>query len=279
MLPPPPKPDRFPACLAVTLTWEGGYSNHKADPGGPTMKGVTQRVYDGWRDAHSLPRRSVRGIEDNELIDIYRGSYWKAVRGDELPAGVDLCVWDTGMNSGPPRGIRILQKAVGTTEDGHLGAATLAACAGRDPTELVHAYMDERERFLRSLSTFATFGKGWMNRCAAIRAKALVMAGESAIDQPPVAQPLPDPDAQSETQGKAPPEAVKPPVGTEATLATAGVASNVTGFANAFAAIGKMGAVTWPKVLLAFLSEPLILTGLVMTFGSFFTFLWRRRHA
>ncbi|MER8897013.1 glycosyl hydrolase 108 family protein [Mesorhizobium sp. M0676] len=35
--------------LDLVLVHEGGYSNHPADPGSPTMKGVTQRVYDGYR--------------------------------------------------------------------------------------------------------------------------------------------------------------------------------------------------------------------------------------
>ncbi|WP_263496528.1 MULTISPECIES: glycosyl hydrolase 108 family protein [unclassified Mesorhizobium] len=41
--------------LAKVLAHEGGYSNNKADPGGPTMKGVTQRVYDGYRQGRGFP--------------------------------------------------------------------------------------------------------------------------------------------------------------------------------------------------------------------------------
>lgn len=266
--------DRFPACLKETLKWEGGYSNHPKDPGGATMKGVTQRVYNGWRDGHDLQRRSVRQIEEHELQDIYRSSYWAAVRGDELPAGVDLAVWDVAVNSGPVRAIKLLQKACGANiVDGHIGAATLAQVGRCEPAGLVARYMDEREHFLRSLPTFPTFGKGWINRCTAIEATALGMAGESLLlVAPPV--PLPNPDAQSETQGRATAEDPKPPAGTEATLTVAGLMSNVEGVSNAF---GKIGQGTKP--LWAFLSEPLILTGIVMIASAVFTFLWRRKHA
>ena len=41
--------DNFQRCLTVTLKWEGGYSNHPDDPGGPTMRGIIQREYDAWR--------------------------------------------------------------------------------------------------------------------------------------------------------------------------------------------------------------------------------------
>lgn len=33
--------DRFPICHPITAKWEGGWSDHKADPGSKTMYGVT----------------------------------------------------------------------------------------------------------------------------------------------------------------------------------------------------------------------------------------------
>ncbi len=43
--------DRFEACHAITAKWEGGWSNHKADPGGKTMYGVTEAVFHAWLKA------------------------------------------------------------------------------------------------------------------------------------------------------------------------------------------------------------------------------------
>jgi lysozyme family protein len=130
-------PDRFTACLAETLRWEGGWSNDPYDPGGATMRGVIQRVYDGWRDGQRLPRRSVRLIEDGELQAIYRANYWALVRGDELPAGVDLAVFDAGVNCGPGTAVRMLQQALGggLKADGHIGPATMAAVARTYPED------------------------------------------------------------------------------------------------------------------------------------------------
>lgn len=64
------------------LAREGGYSNHPADPGGPTMKGVTQRVYDGYRKGKGLATQSAKGITTDELNAIYDHQYWDAVQGD-----------------------------------------------------------------------------------------------------------------------------------------------------------------------------------------------------
>lgn len=185
---------KFATCLAETLKWEGNFSNHPHDPGGPTMKGVIQRVYDGYRDAKGLKRQPVRKISDRELEDIYRENYWNLVRGDELPDGVNLAVFDFGVNSGPSRAIRYLQAAAGVKQDGHLGAATLAAVDKADPVELIGKIMAGRRRFIRQIKTYPTFGKGWERRCKGIEAAALAMAEG-------VARPVPQPD--SEVQARA----------------------------------------------------------------------------
>ncbi len=93
----------FERCLDVTLKWEGNYSNHPDDPGGPTMKGVIQREYDAWRKKQGKSPRPVRQIEDSELQEIYRNQYWDAMGCDDLDIGLDLCAFDAAVNSGVSR--------------------------------------------------------------------------------------------------------------------------------------------------------------------------------
>ncbi|WP_431322213.1 glycosyl hydrolase 108 family protein [Rhizobium sp. YTU87027] len=50
--------NEFTRSLSKVLVHEGGYSNHPEDPGGATMKGVTQRVYDEYRRSIGLARFS-----------------------------------------------------------------------------------------------------------------------------------------------------------------------------------------------------------------------------
>lgn len=167
---------RFLACLGHVLVYEGGYSNHPADPGGATNRGVTQRVYDAYRCEQKRPRRSVRYLTQLELEDIYRFQYWTAVRGDELPAGVDLVVFDAAVNSGPVRAAKWLQRAVGTTADGVIGVVTLAQ-THRTASELtIERVCEDRLDFLRRLKTWPTFGKGWRRRVAAVRRAARAAA-------------------------------------------------------------------------------------------------------
>src|SRR6185312_3465555 len=86
---PPYDPANFDACLPWTLAYEGGWSDDPRDPGGTTMCGITQRVYDEDRDDRRLPRQSVRLSTEVERAGIYRRRYWARVRGDDLPGGVD----------------------------------------------------------------------------------------------------------------------------------------------------------------------------------------------
>jgi lysozyme family protein len=52
---------------------------------------------------------------------------------------------------------------------------TLAAVAEQDPSELIKKFSQAKEDFYRSLNTFDTFGKGWLNRVAAVKVKAETM--------------------------------------------------------------------------------------------------------
>ncbi|PBC02747.1 glycoside hydrolase family 108 protein [Mesorhizobium sp. WSM3860] len=160
--------------LARVLAHEGGYSNHPADPGGATMKGITQRIYDAYRRSKGLALRSVKGIMGQELFEIYDRQYWDAVKGDQLPAGVDYVVFDGAVNSGPKQSIIRLQRALGPLYqgrlDGVLGLGTIAAvqaCNNHDA--LIDRICDLRLAFLQHLKTWPVFGPGWSSRVAEVR--------------------------------------------------------------------------------------------------------------
>jgi lysozyme family protein len=174
--------EEFLKCLPVELRYEGGYSNHKRDPGGVTLEGVIQRVYDGFRDRKGLPRRpltpAMRGTAEwiAERNEIYRTQYWNAIRGDDLPAGIDLFLFDSAINSGPFQAIKWLQRALRMNDcDGHLGEATLAALMLHDDHDAVIADMASRRLgMLMHLDTWEDFGDGWRKRV--INAKAIGQA-------------------------------------------------------------------------------------------------------
>lgn len=158
---------------------EGGYTNHPSDPGGPTNWGITiidARLY--WKK--DATAEDVRAMPKSVAASIYRLHYAKPLRYDDLPAGVDYAALDYGINSGVSRGAKVLQRLCGVTADGQIGPVTLAAVAKRDPVVLVNAMCDERLRFLKSLSTWPVFGKGWERRVVEVRALALDFARDTS---------------------------------------------------------------------------------------------------
>jgi lysozyme family protein len=61
------------------------------------------------------------------------------------------------------------------------------ALAARDPKTLVAAFNDERLAFLKRVSTWPVFGKGWARRVAEVRAVSLAMASAAGGSAKPAA--------------------------------------------------------------------------------------------
>jgi lysozyme family protein len=172
----------YGAALAHVLAHEGGYSNHPDDPGGPTKYGITLADYRRYvkADANAADMRAMP-LADARVI--YRARYWAVLRCDDLPAGLDYAVFDSGVNSGVSRAARVLQRFVGVDDDAAIGPVTLAAVARRDTPALIAALCDERLTFLKSLRTWRVCGRGWGRRVAEVRAAALTMARKSQDDK------------------------------------------------------------------------------------------------
>ena len=161
--------------LDMVLHHEGGFVDHPDDPGGATNKGITHKTYADFLDRPLEDVSELKNIPKEHVQKIYKSGYWDAVRADELPAGVDFCIFDWAVNSGPRRAARALQKAVGATVDGAIGPMTVAAVNAADAAQIIEDVTKEREEFYRSLRTFNTFGKGWLRRNKETRDFALEM--------------------------------------------------------------------------------------------------------
>jgi lysozyme family protein len=155
----------------MMLASEGGYVNHPSDPGGMTNLGVTKRVWEEWVGRESN-EKEMRSLTSEMVEPLYKRKFWDACKCDELPSGIDYLVFDFAVNAGVGRSAKILQTAVGVTPDGGIGPVTLAAVKAIPEAELVEKFSQAKEDFYRSLNTFETFGKGWLNRVAAVKVKA-----------------------------------------------------------------------------------------------------------
>lgn len=176
----------FKSSIPFILRWEGGFVDDPADPGGRTNKGVTQKTYDGWRGRQGLAKQDVSLIGSVEVDAIYETDYWLAPRCDLLRSPLDLVTFDTAVNMGVRRSVRILQSALGCGVDGAFGPTTAAAAAGCDIGATVAKYCQIREGVYRGLvqknPVLGKFLKGWLNRLNALRKHAGLPGFESAAE-------------------------------------------------------------------------------------------------
>lgn len=187
--------DNFERSLTEVLKHEGGWADHPKDPGGATMKGVTIGTFAQFK-GRKVTKEELRNISDADLRAIYKRKYWDVVKGDDLPVGLDFVTFDAAVNSGPARGARWLQTALGVPADGKIGPVTIAAARAANVPQSIDYACNVRLDFLRKLKTWPTFGKGWARRVTDVRNAAKAMA------QKPPAQPQPAPVAPTPAPAK-----------------------------------------------------------------------------
>lgn len=179
---------RFEAALQFVLKWEGSrFTNDPDDRGGATRFGVTQRVYDAFRQGRGQPLQSVKFITMDEVRAIYTRGYWAPVHGDRMPAPLDLVLFDTGVLMGVGRAVRFLQQALGVPADGAVGPVTLNALQGASPAAVARTVMELREARLRRIvendPSQGKFLRGWLNRLNDLRRTVGAPAPEAAFDE------------------------------------------------------------------------------------------------
>ena len=165
----------FDLALTRTLAHEGGYVNNPRDPGGMTNLGVTRAAWAAYV-GHDVTEADMRALTPAKVSPFYKERYWDAVRGDDLPSGVDYAVFDFAVNSGPVRAIRTLQHSLAIPADGMIGPRTLKAAFMTAPSAVIDNLCRERVDFLYRLASFKTFGRGWIRRVNEVEIEAKELA-------------------------------------------------------------------------------------------------------
>jgi lysozyme family protein len=119
----------------------------------------------------------MKALKKEDVKPLYKKNYWDAVRGDDLPNGVDYAVFDFAINAGPAAARKMIQKALRVTPDGIFGPATIKAIQEANGLDLLKKFSNNKEEFYKSLDNFPTYGKGWLKRVADVETVALTMVG------------------------------------------------------------------------------------------------------
>ena len=166
----------FDTCYPSLIREEGGFVDDPDDAGGVTNLGVTKGAWESWV-GHSVSIADMRALTPAIVAPFYRARYWNAAHCDSFPVGLALCLFHASVNAGAPRAAMLLQGVVGATPDGAIGPGTLAAyqkwAATRSVKLAVGAFQDALRAYYRSRPKFWKFGRGWLNRAAAVQAQAL----------------------------------------------------------------------------------------------------------
>lgn len=149
------------------LKWEGGFSDHPADRGGATNKGITLATFRQFYGKDSTVD-DLRSMTDAQWLHIFKTGYWDRWKADDIESQsvanilVDW-VWASGVY-----GIKEPQKLLGLTADGIVGPATLKAVNSQDAKEFFEKLKEARisfvERIVASNPSQKVFLNGWKNR-------------------------------------------------------------------------------------------------------------------
>jgi len=158
----------FEKCFAFTIGEEGGYANHPKDKGGETKWGISKNQY---------PNLDIPILTKEDARTIYLRDYWEPSGANLLPDKLSLVHFDSAVNHGVPRAIKLLQAVVCVFPDGKIGPKTKAAIE-RDikyqgERALVMLYLQKRYEFYKAIVKTnpgqKVFLKGWLNRLDKLR--------------------------------------------------------------------------------------------------------------
>ena len=165
----------FRDCLDLVLASEGGFVNHKLDPGGITNLGVTKKVWEEWI-GHPATEKDMKELTPAIVAPMYEMRYWRTSYCEKLPRGLDLLVFSMAVNAGAGRSVKLLQDAIGVVADGVIGPNTMARINEANVETLIDKFSEARTAYYKGLKLFPVFGKGWLSRTDKERLEALDMA-------------------------------------------------------------------------------------------------------
>ena len=169
----------------LVIKSEGGFTNDQRDKGnhlpdgreGCTMLGCTQANWENFI-GKKVTQDDMKQLIPDDVKPFYKNSYWDAVKGDELPIGVDYLAFDFAINAGSYQSRKLIQTALEVSNDGIFGPATLNAIQNADAEDLIKKFTEAKIKFYQNLSNFSVYGVGWLKRCSDVQLVALKMIGK-----------------------------------------------------------------------------------------------------
>lgn len=181
--------NNFEFANKFTSKWEGGFVDHKSDPGGATNYGVSLRWLknegididgDGKIDINDI-----KALTPGKAAELFKKEFWNKLKCEQLDKLVACVTYDAGVNVGRTQAVKFLQRACNRVTgsnlvvDGIIGTATISSTNNTLKTiELAIACIEARESFHKELANkspypdgrdYRPFIKGWLNRTSDLK--------------------------------------------------------------------------------------------------------------
>ena len=163
--------ENFDRSVALVFRVESGTT---IDAGGFTNMGIST----SFAVTIGLSREAVAGMTREWAARIYREHFWVPLRGDDLPAGVDLMTMDACVQHGFGDAARILQQALRVVVDLDIGPITIATANARNPLATVDEMAARRMVKYGHELNWDLNDLGWSRRLMRVHAECLRMAGK-----------------------------------------------------------------------------------------------------
>lgn len=146
-----------------TIDIEGGYSDRKADRGGPTKYGITQKTWAAYtnRLIREVTKDEIKNLTKPQAFQCYKDLYLKPNRVEDLPFPLQHVVFDMAVNHGPSKAGKLLQLGLshflirGLSIDGVVGDKTIKSAFSlvkfHGAKKVVNSICDARQRFYQAI--------------------------------------------------------------------------------------------------------------------------------
>lgn len=174
------------------FSFEGGYSNHPNDSGGPTNMGITLKTWLNFgRDINldgSIDLTDLKLITQADAETILR-KYWDKCNADSIHSQsiANILVswyWGSGTVA-----IRKLQQLVKVSPDGIAGPVTTKAINNANPVTLFYDYKLQKQLYLKRICqqhpANKPFLRGWLRRLSCIQYSRLICNDGTEINFKP----------------------------------------------------------------------------------------------
>jgi len=128
--------DNFDRCLNLLWIRLGDAPLEKPQAIGAKRLGVSRKTLASWRGT-TQSKIDLNALQKGEAAAILHVWFWRAVHGDELPAGVDFAVFVKSIEDGPKAAITALQFAIGVHPTGEMIARDLRKIEALPPNSIL----------------------------------------------------------------------------------------------------------------------------------------------